>query len=85
MSGITEVNSFPPHYRCPNPDCKYTTFDVPPGFGCGAALLGNFCNGGGFHFFQLHPFFLCGQQGGDEEQGDEQALNHAEGETSAPV
>ncbi len=38
MAGITEVNSFPPHYRCPNPDCKYTTFDVPDGFGCGADL-----------------------------------------------
>ena len=31
LSGITEVNSFPPHYRCPNPDCKHTTFDVPEG------------------------------------------------------
>ena len=38
MSGITEVNSFPPHYRCPNPECKHTTFDVPAGFGCGADL-----------------------------------------------
>jgi DNA polymerase-3 subunit alpha (Gram-positive type) len=28
LSGITEVNSFPPHYRCPNPDCKFTTFDT---------------------------------------------------------
>ena len=43
MSGITEVNSFPPHYRCPNPDCKYTTFDVPPGFGCGADLPDEVC------------------------------------------
>ena len=38
MSGITEVNSFPPHYRCPNENCKYTTFDVPQGFECGADL-----------------------------------------------
>ena len=38
MSGITEVNSFPPHYRCPNPDCKHTTFDVPEGYACGADL-----------------------------------------------
>ena len=43
LSGITEVNSFPPHYRCPNPDCKYTTFDVPPGFGCGADLPDEVC------------------------------------------
>ena len=43
MSGITEVNSFPPHYRCPNPDCKYSTFDVPPGFGCGADLPDEVC------------------------------------------
>lgn len=28
LSGITEVNSFPPHYRCPNPNCKFTTFDT---------------------------------------------------------
>ncbi len=38
MSGITEVNSFPPHYRCPNPDCKHTVLDVPKGFNCGADL-----------------------------------------------
>jgi len=38
MSGITEVNSFPPHYRCPNPECKHTILDVPKGFNCGADL-----------------------------------------------
>ena len=36
LSGITEVNSFPPHYRCPN--CRYTTFDVPEEAACGADL-----------------------------------------------
>ena len=43
MSGITEVNSFPPHYRCPNEDCKYTTFDVPKGYECGADLPDAVC------------------------------------------
>ncbi len=43
MSGITEVNSFPPHYRCPNPACKYTTFDVPKGYECGADLPDAIC------------------------------------------
>ena len=43
MSGITEVNSFPPHYRCPNPECKYTTFDVPKGYECGADLPDEVC------------------------------------------
>ena len=38
MSGITEVNSFPPHYRCPNPQCKHTILDVPKGYNCGADL-----------------------------------------------
>ena len=43
MSGITEVNSYPPHYRCPNEACKYTTFDVPKGFECGADLPDAVC------------------------------------------
>ena len=43
MSGITEVNSFPPHYRCPNPECKFTTFDVPKGIECGADLPDAVC------------------------------------------
>ncbi len=43
LSGITEVNSFPPHYRCPNPDCKHTTFDVPEGYACGADLPDAVC------------------------------------------
>ncbi len=43
MSGITEVNSFPPHYRCPNAQCKYTTLDVPGGYGCGADLPDAVC------------------------------------------
>ena len=38
MSGITEVNSFPPHYRCPNPACKHTILDVPSEYNCGADL-----------------------------------------------
>ena len=43
LSGITEVNSFPPHYRCPNENCKYTTFDVPKGYECGADLPDDVC------------------------------------------
>ena len=43
MSGITEVNSFPPHYRCPNPECKHTTFDIPEGYQCGADLPDAVC------------------------------------------
>ncbi len=38
LAGITEVNSFPPHYRCPNPSCKHTILDVPKEYNCGADL-----------------------------------------------
>ena len=38
LSGITEVNSFQPHYRCPNAECKHTILDVPSEFNCGADL-----------------------------------------------
>ncbi len=41
MSGITEVNSLAPHYRCPK--CKYCTFDVPEGVQCGADLPDAVC------------------------------------------
>ena len=41
MSGITEVNSFAPHYRCPQ--CKYTTFEVPEDCACGADLPDAVC------------------------------------------
>ena len=44
MSGITEVNSFQPHYRCPNPDCKYTELNVPEGYNCGADLPDAVCS-----------------------------------------
>ncbi len=43
MSGITEVNSFQPHYRCPNPSCKHTILDVPKGYNCGADLPDAVC------------------------------------------
>ena len=43
LSGITEVNSFPPHYRCPNKQCKHTVLDVPEGYNCGADLPDAVC------------------------------------------
>ena len=36
LSGITEVNSLPPHYRCPN--CRHSDFDAGEGYGCGADM-----------------------------------------------
>ena len=36
MSDITEVNSLPPHYVCPN--CQYSDFDSGKDYGCGADM-----------------------------------------------
>ena len=43
MSGITEVNALPPHYRCPN--CKHTDFEIAKelGAGCGADMPDAVC------------------------------------------
>ncbi len=43
LSGITEVNSFPPHYRCPNENCKHTVLDVPKEYNCGTDLPDAVC------------------------------------------
>ncbi len=43
MSGITEVNSLPPHYRCPS--CKHSDFETAKelGAGCGADMPDALC------------------------------------------
>ena len=41
LSGITEVNSLPPHYVCPS--CKHTEFDVPEQYACGLDLPPKAC------------------------------------------
>ena len=43
MSGITEVNSLPPHYRCPK--CKHSDFQIAKelGVGCGADMPDALC------------------------------------------
>ena len=45
LSGITEVNSLPPHYRCPN--CKHADFDYAQDpehlYGCGADMPDALC------------------------------------------
>ena len=87
MSGITEVNSFPPHYRCPNPDCKFTDLNVPKGYNCGADLPDAVCPKCGTRFekdgFHI-PFETFLGFGGDKVpdidlnfSGEYQAKAHA--------
>lgn len=41
LSGITEVNSLPAHYRCPK--CRHTDFASGRGYGCGADMPDKNC------------------------------------------
>jgi len=41
LSGITEINSLPPHYRCP--DCKTTEFFTDGTYACGADMPDKIC------------------------------------------
>ena len=41
LSGITEVNALPPHYRCPN--CKNAVFMENQGFGAGVDMPNRVC------------------------------------------